>query len=475
MAVLRSMMQPRSAMYVVAAVFALSFAYDLMRMPIQRADALQDMLDVQTSPSVYATFVANMGGGGSTGGSSLLRPLKFAQIKALFDVAGTHYWLVFRGFHAALLAAAILLFARVLAVRAWTDFSAATFALTVLTGLHTFAGTVREAFPVNHTLEIVVCCLIALNLVRSRGGWLVDVAATATFLAAALILESGLLVWVIVVTARITGSRGVSWRGVAATTALLAIYLALRFFVLSVTYPGLEERSSGFLLETLEGPELERRFGDARVAFYAYNVAASALTVLFAEPQGGVFGFVRSLRDGDVPPYLFVALASSISTTVLIAWMAIRTRFASRNGEPSWYLLFPAVLAANATISFAYTKDEVVSLAGVLYACAAFAAARDLLEWDRVWRSRTLRVVMALAVVVVASLWAFRSAGLHHVLRVQAWKQQNEWARVELDARASTSSEPGAVLTRTLRNDALSLRVPTPDLLGRWTERWWGE
>src|SRR6188472_3092492 len=103
MAVLRSMTSPRNAMYVLAAVVALSIAYDLMRMPIQRADALQDMLDVQSSPSVYATFVTNLGGSESTGGSSLLRPLKFAQIKVLFELAGSHLWLVFRGFHSALL------------------------------------------------------------------------------------------------------------------------------------------------------------------------------------------------------------------------------------------------------------------------------------------------------------------------------------------------------------------------------------
>jgi hypothetical protein len=30
-------------------------------------------------------------------------------------------------------------------------------------------------------------------------------------------------------------------------------------------------------------------------------------------------------------------------------------------------------------------------------------------------------------------------------------------------------------LTRQLRADALSLKVPTPDLYGRWVERWWGE
>ena len=466
----------RRAMFVLATVVALSIAYDLMRMPIQRADALQDMLDVQSSPSIYATFVGNLGGGESTGGSSLLRPLKFAQIKVLFDLAGSHYWLVFRGFHSALLVAALLLFVRALDVRTWTDFSAGTFALTIFTGLHTFAGTVREAFPINHTLEIVVCCVMALNLVRSRGGPLIDAAAVATFLAASLVLESGLLVWVIVATAWVTGSRGVSWKGVAAMTALLAVYLAARFFVLSVSYPGLGERSSGFLFEVLEGADLQRRFGDQRILFYAYNVTASILSVLFSEPQAGVFGFLRSVRDGDVPPYLVVAVVSSFATTALIAWMAVaRGVAAARAGEPRWFLLFGAVLLANAAISFAYTKDEIVCLAGVLYACAAFGAVRMLLEWEPPWRGRVTRVAVSALLILISTLWAFRSAGLHQVLRVQAWKQQNEWARHDEDSVASASDSPAARLTRQLRADALSLKVPTPDLYGRWVERWWGE
>jgi hypothetical protein len=475
MAVLRRLTGPSGAIYVVVAVFALSLAYDLMRMPIQRSDALQDMLDVQSSRSVYATFAANLGGEGSTGGSSLLRPLKFVQMKALFELAGTHYWLVFRGFHAALLMTALFLFVRALRVQTWTDFSAATFALTVFTGLHTFVGTVREAFPINHTLEIVVCCLIALNLVRSRGGLVSDLAAAATFLTASLILESGLLVWVILVTAWATGSRGVSTRGVAAVTALLTLYLVTRFFLLDVSYPGLAERSSGFLFGTLEGPELERRFGDHRVVFYAYNVLVSILSVLFSEPQSGVFGFVRDLRAGDVPPYLLIAIVSSLSTTVLIGWAAVTRRHERRQGEPSWFVLFAMVLAANAAISFAYTKDEIVSLAGVLYACAAFAAVRSVLEWDAVWRRRMLGMAVGIVLGVSATLWAMRSAGLHHILRVQAWKQQNEWARFDPDAKAASPQTPGIALERRLRNDALSLQVPTPDLLGRWPERWWGE
>lgn len=472
-------MGPRTATYGMAMIIGLSLSYDLLRMPIQRFDALPDLLEVQRSPGVYATFVGNLGGPGSTGGTTLLRPLKFAGIKALFDLSDGHYRLAFRGFHAALLLAAVLLFARVLAVRSWTDFAAASFALTVFTGIHTFEGTVREAFPINHTLEVVVFCMLAVNLVRARGGWLTDIAAAATFLAAVLTLESGVLVWVIVAAAWACGSSRISRRGVATVTGLLAAYLAVRFLVLSITVPGLGERNSGFFLRMLEGDELVRRFGDAPAWFYVYNVMTSIMSVLFAEPQSGVFEFVHSWLTGDVPPRTYIPVVASTCTTLLIIWVgAIHVfRRDTRAGDDSglWFATFGAVLIANAAVSFAYTKDEIVAPAGAMYAGAAFAAARYALHEERALHRRLSRVMVCLMLAAMAGLWAFQSAGVHHALRVQAFKHRNDWARLTEDPSAATADTPEAALIRRLRQDAINMHGPTPDLLGRWPDRWWGE
>ena len=161
--------------------------------------------------------------------SVYLRPLRLAQVKVLFDLAQGHYWLVYRGSHVLLLAAALFLFVRVLDVRTWRDGAAGAFALTVFTGIHTFRGIVREGFPVNHFLVIVVYSLLALNLARSKGGRWVDLTAVMVFVAASLTLESGLLVWVVVATAWACGMRGISSRGVIAVTGCLAAYCCMRF------------------------------------------------------------------------------------------------------------------------------------------------------------------------------------------------------------------------------------------------------
>ncbi len=410
-----------------------------------------------------------------------LRPLRTAQIKASFDLAaGEHYWLVYRGFHAALLLVTVLLFMRALAVRTWTDFAAAVFALTVLTGLHTFRGNVREAFPINNFLEIVALCFVALNLAQSRGGRWVDAAAVVTFVVAALVLESGLLVWVVIATAWACGIRGISRRAVVIVTVLTGVYVAAR--LLHTGTPGLDERSSGFLLDVLEPVELQQRFGSNPLPFYAYNVVASVMSVLFSEPQHGVFLGVRAWLDGDVPPRVYVAISSSLLLTALVFWAAVaRPEGYSRlalTADRQLLVVVAAVLLANAAMSYAYTKDEIVTVAGAFYAVAAFVAVRHAIE--RLHHRPALGVEVALIAVLLttSTLFAVRSAGVHHLIRVQAFKVRNDWGRLPAaryrDAGLE-SQRAAAAMVRRLRHDALEARVPQPDLLPGWADRWWGE
>ena len=366
------------AAYAAAVVVALNIAYGLMRLPVQISDSLEQLVNAQHSPSVLAQFAAWSQQG------AYLRPMFFAEVKALFDLAHGHYWLVFRGFHALLACAAIWLFVRALRVRTWHDFAAASFALTVFTGLHTFRGLVREAFPVSHFLQVAVLCLLALNLARSRGGWLVDIAAAVTFAVASLTLESGLLVWVIAVTAFACGMRGISSRGIMAITGMLIGYVWVRFWFLSVGTPGLDERSTGFLLGMLDPAEVQQRFGANPLLFYAYNVSTSFLSVLFSEPDGGVFEMVRAWMMGDVLPRMYFAVVSSCLSTALIGWVVVsrvRGGFASFRDEGGQLLaVSAAVVIANSAMSYVYTKHEILSVAGCFYAVAAFVAGRHALE-----------------------------------------------------------------------------------------------
>ncbi len=467
---------PRHAAYAFACLVALAIAADLMWMPIQVADSVDEIVDASHSPSLRSSFVKSLGT------EAYLRPLRIAQIKALFDLAGgQHYWLAFRGFHALLLIAALLLFIAALAVRTWTDFAAASFALVVLTGLHTFRGMLFEAFPINHFLEIAVFCLIVVNLARRGPALWVDVAAAAALVAAALTLESGLLVWVVALAAWLVGWRGISARGVAAMTVIVAGYLYFRFVHLSTGVPGLTERSTGYLFEVLDPPALEQRFGEHPFWFYAYNVVTSALSVLLSEPQAGVFTAVRAWRDSRLLPRDVIPVVTSLATTALLLWRAVRhLRLRTHGWSDGARLLaiFAAVLTANAALSFAYTKNEIVSVAGVFYALAAYSVMADLLPQVQTARRYAGTVVLVLLCTLTAG-WSVRMLGVHYGLRSQAIKHQVDWTDLPDERRRAGHWPTNAAdqrLLLQLRDEAIAIELPNTRV-GRpeWVGRLWAD
>ena len=486
---------PCVAAYLITGIVALWFAHDLMRKPIQVSDSLQELLDVQQSPSLWATFVAHSSRG------PFIRPLKQVQTKVLFDISAGHYWLVFRGFHALLIAAALFLFIRALRVRTWADAAAAVFALTVFTGLHTFRGLVREAFPINLYLESVLGCLLALNLAQSRGSVWTDVAAAVTFVIASLTVESGVLVWVVIVAAWACGLRGVTWRGVSAVTVLLASYLGARL-ALSIAMPGLDVgRDSGFGTRMLEAGELARRFGADPIWFFGYNVGTSILSVLFSDPDRGVFHTVRTWLDGEMPARLYLPVVTSAITTALIVCVGV-ARWRGRAPEMSalstqLFRIFVAVLIANAIVSYAYTKHEIISVAGAFYAFAAYVAVRHAIDIGgphdgsggpkdgsgglKAAGYQVGAIGRAALCVLLGSLacaWAFRSAGVHHMLQTQAFRERVEWARLDperIAERGYPSDAPARALTAQLRREALDLRIANINEAPAWADDWWGE
>jgi dolichyl-phosphate beta-glucosyltransferase len=457
-----------AASYVLALVLAISFGADLFRMPIQVSDSIEEIIGAQAQSSIVETFVVNLGQ------AAYLRPLRRAQIKAVYDLSGGRYHAAYRGFHVALFALTLLLFVRALRVSGAADLAAAAFAMTVFLGLHTFYPAVGSAYPINHFLEIILFALLAFNLAQGRPSWGKDVAAVGVFVAAALTLETGLLVWVVLAAAWFVGMRGVSRRGVAAVTVLLAAYLFARFVYLGTGTPLLSERSSGFLFEVLDPEVLEARFGASPWGFYAYNVASSAMSVLTAEPRAGVLVTTRAWLESAVPPWALVALVTSVLTTVLIAVAAWRVARERRTLDHNGQMLavFAAVLVANCVMSYAYTKDEIVSVAGAFYALAAYAAVRVLSGAVTARGRGASAVVLALVMAVVAGGWSIRAAGLHHVLVTQAFKQRLDWAgtpALPIDTPASRE------LMRQVRAAALARPVVAPRFVPPWAARWFEE
>jgi hypothetical protein len=138
-------------------------------------------------------------------------------------------------------------------------------------------------------------------------------------------------------------------------------------------------------------------------------------------------------------------------------------------------VIFAAVLAGSAAMSYSYAKDEILGIAGAFYALPVFGAAVYFLErLDAGALSRRAAIATCVLFLLGSTAWAIRAAGVHYVVRSQAFVQRNDWTRMEREWRKNgnwdhyASSLP---LIEQLRTEAISTRVVNPQFVPRWMER----
>jgi dTDP-L-rhamnose 4-epimerase len=454
------------ATYGWALLAAAGIAYFLVRMPFQVSDNIGNLLTLYRD-SLGKIMESQFGSG------PYLRPFLWGTLKIVFDWSGGQYFLAFKTVHVVQVVLLLLLFARLLAVRTKLDFIAVPLAFAVLLGLHTFGGLVLEGFPINTFLTIAVLVLAALNLAESNGGTLVNIAAPVILVIAMLTVESGLLVWVALMTAYLAGARGVSSRSLVATTLLFAGYFVLRFVLLPGGSPGLEERSTGYGFGVLDPDDLVARFGGNPLGFYAYNIASSFASVLLAEPRAGVWEYTRAAvtEQHEVIPWMTINVVTSALTSLLVVAYTLPRipRWIRRDvrGRERLVVYFWALVLANAVISFPYTKDQIMTPAGCVYALAAYVAIRDILQRG-VAIHAVVRTVLAVMFVAMSMGWTVRTAGLHYNLSLAAFRNRTDWLEVEQwmksgDAGNLTPAEAEFVLQ--FKREAQQMPVPHPYLI----------
>lgn len=448
------------AAWLYAAAVAVVVGLFLLEIPIQVSDSYGNMLKLDASwrELMLGEFTQR----------AFLRPLLWAELKVVYDLAGgSGYFAWFRGVHVAQVAVLIGLFVHLARPRTWADAAVLPLGLAALLGMHTFTGTVVEAFPINTFLTVVILCFAAAALALTERRWWHDPAAAVLFVVAALTVESGLLVGVILIGAVLLGARGISVPGAGVVGALLAGYFAVRLALLDVGVPGLVERASGYGFSVLEPADLVARFADRPWLFYTYNVLTSAASVLFAEPRAGVWRLTAGWLEGESSPALIVNVLACALTTAAVAAYAWRRRAAWRNRgfdhDDRLVLLFLLVLGANSVITYPYTKDVIMSPAGAFYALAAYVAVKDLrARGAGSWRAAAVTA----ACVVLAAIWAVRDVGAHANLRSAALRVRTDWVYAEGWARGQgvDLSDPRALeLLRTLRHDAVVARPSPPE------------
>jgi hypothetical protein len=299
----------------------------------------------------------------------------------------------------------------------------------------------------------------------------------AAFVLAVGTIENGLLIWVAVVAGMLAGYRGVSRGGVAALTALTAGYFVLRFAVLDVGTPDLLERSSGFGFERLEPAQLVQRFGTNPLPLYAYNVASALSTVLFGEPRNGLLVLGRAAVEDSIRPWMIVDLLSSAAVTLLIGWYAwsVSWRRSVRHWTDGQRLVAvaAAVIVANAVMSYAYAKDEIMTASGPYFAAAVAVSIAGLAQSAP--RAAWARAAALVLVAVAATGWSWRVAGVQHGLAHAAFAHRNDWATVDpASAAAPFGSHPDLVaLIGSMRQRALARTAAYPVLRSpRFAEEW---
>ncbi len=469
-------MKYQTIAWLLAALITLPLAGSLFQLPIQVSDSLEAIVISTKYASASQLLQDSLRFSPTT-----FRPLRYLQTRWLLDAtraAGLTYNAVFRGVHVLLLVLLVALFVLAVGVRGQTDLAAFAVALPVLVGIHTFVAMLQEAFPVNHYAEVGVCVLAVLVLARRPPRWFF-VPLICLLLALALsVIESGAMVWVMVICCAAAGLRGISRTTVAATTVLLAGYFVLRY-ALDITSPGIGGHGSGVGATFYSAEELTQRFGAHPLGLVAYNVAGGLASLLLSEPRQGVYSLAIAWRDGVVHPILPINLVSSLATTALLVWYGVSHL---RGGRAAWsdrgrvFVAASAVMAVNAVLTAAYIKDEIISPGGLCYAVAAFIACAALLE------TLPRRAVAASAAIVLlltldAALWTFRAAGVHYVLRYAAFKTRNDWVEVlREDKRGDWPQDPRELdITRRIRDEAILRRVASPSFMPRWADRWWVE
>ena len=438
----------------------------LLDIPVQLSDSFTEFTAVQ-GRSLGDVVSAEFYNG------AYFRPFRRGLIKIVYDLSAGDYYLAFRGFQALELIVLLLLFVRMLRVRTRAHLVALPLALAILVGMHTFAGVVVEGLPINHFLTILICCAAAVSLAQARPRPLVDVAAVALLAFAMLTIESGLLIWVVVIAAYVVGYRGISRKALIALTACVAVYFVGRFVVIGGAAPGLDERSAGFGFRVLNPDELESRFGGNPIGFYLYNVVSAISCVLFAEPRGGVWAFTRNLTEGLPQPWQVVNVVTTTATTVVIGRYALSRLSSWRTGRfddtDRFVVMFLIVLPANALFAAAYEKDVIMSPAGLFYAAAAYAVLRQLAVAEAHSPRLAPSLAVAPALLLLISIgWTVKFIGIHDSLRARAFNVRDEWAYYDDWAREQRTdvslNAAQTAIKRQLLDDAVKRPPRAPQI-----------
>jgi hypothetical protein len=160
---------------------------------------------------------------------------------------------------------------------------------------------------------------------------------------------------------------------------------------------------------------------------------------------------------------------------VLVVWyLAGRGASGGRRWREPIPFVFLVLLVGNAVMSFAYAKNEIVSLAGVFYALVVFGATGELLGRAR---TRAAAVVIAVMCASLGTAWAIRSSALQFKLMQGAFNARGGWSSVlPPDRRDTWLRDPQTLqMVSQIKEEAVTRRGIAAARLPARYERWLSE
>ena len=388
------------------------------------------------------------------------RPFFALAIKTAYEAVGT--WLPFYQ------SLVMLSFGALLAGVVWlcrpvgkSRVVAACIGISCVCGLHT-SRILFGFWPLNHYAAVMAAILLAIGTALTPRTKQYDWVFGVLMLVATLGLEFGVLVIPVLITLWWFGAPGISWRGVTATLAAAAVYLAIRFTFGDHSGDLTLWADSGFGFQNLDANTLRARFGDMPWVFWFYNVAGTVLTVLFSEPRDGVYSFVESLLARDMEAWQWFQVGSSALTTLVIAAGLVQG-WPWKERDRLLVVTGCSLLVFGSAMSFVYTRDRLGLAGGFGYALLLYVA---LVPWLERARAGSGRRMATGVVTVVAALWVVRSAETWFQLRDTAWDYHVEWTDrfVELGGAQNSTN-----LMNELRTTAVAKTPADVRLDPAWT------
>ena len=350
------------------------------------------------------------------------RPFQRLLVKLLYDVAGLNLW-----FYKSLVLIQFLIILTVLIRNlrpsGWHRSTAALIALCCIGGLPSTQILLNVLSP-NHYSMVTLLLLATTALVmepRMRGpfGWLF----LPSTLLGLLFLELGALVPAVLTALWLARAPGIDRRGVTASWLALVIYACFRLMLGNQT-GALNYVESNYGFSELSPAQYNDLFGQAPYLFAIYNVAASALTVLFSEPRAGQYKFIESFLLRETPVWLWFHVVSSTITTIVVASLVpLRHKCSPRDFQ--LVALGLTLVTGGSALGFLYTRDRISVLVGIGYAILLYVSLSVL--WETWGRHQWGKVCMVTVMVILASSWTLRNCEMWLQLHDEAWEIHAEW------------------------------------------------